>query len=157
MSVYIIGASDERGPVKIGFSAAPCRRLRKLRSAERDPSLRLLAIIPGDRANEGQLHRALHDLALGGERFRRDGRIARLIADYSVDPDLAERHGATPYRYKPRLVFRVLAWGTPDPFGPVRRRASRVAPEAWDPHREAVVDVPVSFARALSSAAMIAA
>lgn len=63
---YFIRAGDN-GPVKIGISADPEKRLRGLQTAQPD-KLKLLGVLSGD--HESKLHRQFNDLRLHGEWFR---------------------------------------------------------------------------------------
>lgn len=70
--VYFIQFGDR---IKIGFSTDPENRVRAL------PHDKVLAVIPGTRLNERQLHAAFADLRLTGEWFREDQRIHDFVAD----------------------------------------------------------------------------
>ena len=66
--VYFIGA--EAGPIKIGVSCDPAKRLRTLQTGHPVP-LMLLAVVPGGVGVERALHRKFADLRVRGEWFAR--------------------------------------------------------------------------------------
>jgi len=70
--VYFLRFSDR---VKIGFSTDPRTRISQL------PHDEVLAIFPGTRLNERQLHAAFGDLRLTGEWFTLDDRILDFVTD----------------------------------------------------------------------------
>lgn len=67
--VYFIQQGDEHGPIKIGWSSNPERRLRALQLASAGP-LRLLRKIHGCSGREHVLHHRFRHLRLRGEWFR---------------------------------------------------------------------------------------
>lgn len=66
--VYFIAGED--GPVKIGYSAHPRRRLKALQSGS-PLKLRILAQIEGDQADEKEFHRRFQSIHSHGEWFER--------------------------------------------------------------------------------------
>lgn len=70
--VYFLRFGDR---VKIGFSTDPQNRVRAL------PHDEILAIVPGTRLNERQMHAAFADLRITGEWFHADERLLDFIAD----------------------------------------------------------------------------
>lgn len=78
--LYFVQAGDERGPIKIGISADPTKRLEQLRTGNHLP-LRLLDSFatPHPEKLERGLHDAFADLRLEGEWFRFDVRIVRVL------------------------------------------------------------------------------
>lgn len=66
--VYFIQRGND-GPVKIGHSKHPERRLTGLQSASPDP-LRLLGTLPGGKAREAELHQKYAAFRLTGEWFK---------------------------------------------------------------------------------------
>lgn len=89
------------GPVKIGFSKDPAKRLRSAQSGNPTP-LRLVAIAHGSRAAERLLHRAFSDLQIEGtEWFRNEEPLKSLLArlpgwheklDHSTIPTVVALH-----------------------------------------------------------------
>jgi hypothetical protein len=67
MIYYIQRGAD--GPIKVGFSDDPKRRLHELQTGSGEP-LRILAVIPGDRALEQEIHRRLQGCQGVGEWFK---------------------------------------------------------------------------------------
>lgn len=65
--VYFIQA-NEGGPVKIGWSDNPKRRLNQLQAAHHG-TLNLLAAVPGGRDTEKSIHGRLDDYRVRGEWF----------------------------------------------------------------------------------------
>jgi len=76
--VYIIGHRDH-GPVKIGVSTKPRKRLYTLQSANH-AKLAILAKFRGDEKQEARLHRLLAADRLNGEWFNRSETVLHLIA-----------------------------------------------------------------------------
>jgi hypothetical protein len=70
--VYVIRFGDR---VKIGFSTDPDNRMRAL------PHDEVLAVLPGTRLNERQMHVAFADLRITGEWFHLNDRILDFVAD----------------------------------------------------------------------------
>jgi len=66
--VYFIQAGGDDGPVKIGWSLNPMKRLRSLQTGS-GQVLRLLAVMPGDRKKERAMHRAFSSRRIHGEWF----------------------------------------------------------------------------------------
>jgi len=60
-----VGAS---GPIKVGLSVNPERRLRQLQTAQAE-ELRFVLVYPGGRDDERSLHKLLDRICLGGEWF----------------------------------------------------------------------------------------
>lgn len=75
--VYVIGATT--GPVKIGFSTEPDRRLVKLQAGS-PKLLRILAVAPGTKEDERALHGKFCKERLHGEWFTRAPEIEAEIA-----------------------------------------------------------------------------
>jgi len=71
-SVYFARFRDR---VKIGFSTDPMNRLSAI------PHDEVLAVFPGTRLNERQLHTAFADLRITGEWFHCDDRILDFVSD----------------------------------------------------------------------------
>lgn len=89
--VYFIQSGSERGPVKIGFSKNPTRRLFDLQKSSPD-KLTLLGVIFGDFKKEKELHRKFAPFALGNEWFLPSHSLreflTKLIEEHGVDvPD----------------------------------------------------------------------
>lgn len=68
MSVYMIQAGDERGPVKIGFAANPKRRLAALQTGHPE-RLSILRLFDGGKVDEASLHAKFSTFRLSGEWF----------------------------------------------------------------------------------------
>lgn len=66
--VYFI-QQGRAGPIKIGRSRDPIRRLRQLQTAHSEP-LRLLHAEPGDPQDETQAHELFAEARIAGEWFR---------------------------------------------------------------------------------------
>lgn len=69
MSVYFLRPVGMKGPIKIGYSDQPKRRLKEMMMWSPIP-LELFAVVPGDRGLEGSLHRAFRDAKSHWEWFR---------------------------------------------------------------------------------------
>lgn len=67
MPVYVIRVG-ENGPVKIGWSRQPLRRLKNMQTASVEP-MRLLGTADGELKTEKELHRQYKHLQLRGEWF----------------------------------------------------------------------------------------
>jgi hypothetical protein len=83
--VYLIGADDDER-VKIGWARVPERRLAALQIGHPD-QLKLLAVIPGTRRLEHDIHRKLIYARLGGEWFDRKAALRLLrsvIAEHGL-------------------------------------------------------------------------
>jgi hypothetical protein len=74
--VYVIEAR-KGGPIKIGWARDPEKRLRQLQTAHAE-QLTLLAVIPGTRCLEQEIHRKLIFARRGGEWFEA-GAAMRLL------------------------------------------------------------------------------
>ena len=77
--VYFIQQGDN-GPIKIGYSADPQRRLQSLSTASPYP-LRLLGVVDGDMALEQALHHRFADHQLEGEWFAPTPDLLEFIAN----------------------------------------------------------------------------
>jgi len=77
--VYFVFASHH-GPVKIGFSIDPMRRLAEI---QRDwpEGLRLVGVVPGGFSEEQRLHKRFSHLRLHGEWFRPDDELTTFIRE----------------------------------------------------------------------------
>jgi hypothetical protein len=83
--VYVIEAK-KGGPVKIGWARDPEKRLRQLQTAHAE-QLTLLAVIPGTKMLEQEVHRKLIFARRGGEWFepRAAMRLLRpIIAEFGL-------------------------------------------------------------------------
>lgn len=69
MSVYFLRPVGEKGPIKIGYSDQPERRLKEMMMWSPLP-LELIASVPGDRGLESLLHRSFSDAKTHWEWFR---------------------------------------------------------------------------------------
>ena len=79
MSVYFIQARNG-GPVKIGYSGNPKKRLYDLSVASFEP-LRLVAVVPGDRRDEREVHEQLDHLRIRGEWFRPSEEMREVVRE----------------------------------------------------------------------------
>lgn len=75
--VYFIQAGDD-GPIKIGFSGDPAKRLSSLQTANPQP-LRLIGVLPGGKDVEATMHSAFSSHRLRGEWFNPDPSILGLL------------------------------------------------------------------------------
>src|SRR4029077_13210159 len=93
--IYFIQAGDERGPIKIGFSADVEKRLASLRTGNHE-RLEVIAKIMTDSpaAVESRLHEQFADLRLEGEWFKFDERIAMAAAALTI----VDRCSRPPYQ-----------------------------------------------------------
>lgn len=66
--VYFIKRGVRRGPIKIGFSAKPKKRLAQLQTSHPD-QLILLGTVPGTPSLEQEIHQRFKHIRLGGEWF----------------------------------------------------------------------------------------
>lgn len=94
--VYFI-AELPNGPMKIGLSVRPYRRLAQLQTGH-PARLKLLAVIPGNHAMERQIHRRFASQRLSGEWFRIDDLLLNFIQDsgrapYNAQPAWEEMEG----------------------------------------------------------------
>jgi Meiotically up-regulated gene 113 len=80
--VYFAKA-DPEGPIKIGWSANPIQRIRSL-NASAPSEIRLLAMFPGAKRDEWELHGELEQHRLRGEWFEDcdDVRVAMTLERY---------------------------------------------------------------------------
>jgi len=78
--VYFIQCGND-GPIKIGKSIDPVRRLQIL-ALSAPSKLRLLATIPGSRDEESRLHRQFAEDRLYGEWFHPSPALLALIASF---------------------------------------------------------------------------
>lgn len=84
---YFVGATE--GPIKIGYSADPCRRLRQLRR-DTPEDIRILAKVHGGREREQYYHCLFEDLHRGGEWFERTPELLAEIERLSTPTLLAD-------------------------------------------------------------------
>ena len=84
--VYFIQCG-KAGPIKIGHSRYPQRRLAQLQTAHSEP-LRLLHVEPGDRVDEEGIHAWFAHARVRGEWFRPTLRLIWYLRDCA-----AVRHG----------------------------------------------------------------
>jgi hypothetical protein len=75
--VYFIQRGVD-GPIKIGYSRKPKSRLSQLQSAFPE-TLRMLGVIPGDKAKERALHDRFDGIRVKGEWFAPDRSLIALI------------------------------------------------------------------------------
>lgn len=68
--IYFIKRSD--GPIKIGFSTHPERRLFMMNKQDRRKPYTMIEYFPAYQCVEGQLHELLQHLRLGREWFKDD-------------------------------------------------------------------------------------
>lgn len=78
--IYFVRPVGSEGPVKIGYSALPARRLSALMTWSPYP-LEIVVTIPGTPALERNIHDCLADLHTHREWFRSDPRLSRLMQD----------------------------------------------------------------------------
>lgn len=79
--IYAITA--EKGPIKIGFSLTPTKRLRALQTAS-PYRLAILACIHGDEEDEDMAHRYLANARLLGEHFRRIKKVRDFVEGMTI-------------------------------------------------------------------------
>ena len=93
--IYFIRRGED-GPIKIGLSGDPLRRLRQLQTACAE-GLEILLVIPGGREAERVLHDTCKNLCLGGEWYAAEPVMFKLIdklkAAYYGDSDWMEYVG----------------------------------------------------------------
>lgn len=89
MSIYFIRSRALRA-VKIGYSSKPRHRLSQLKVAS-PVALELVAIMPGDRAVERQLHDRFADSRKAGEWFAESRELAKLIKEFRWAPPARTR------------------------------------------------------------------
>lgn len=77
-SVYFI-RSGRGGPIKIGVSRDPARRLAQLQCGS-VTKLTLLGVVPGGFADEAAIHRRLHAYRIHGEHFEAAPEVLEFIA-----------------------------------------------------------------------------
>jgi len=77
--VYFIQAGD-RGPIKIGYSKDPMKRMKVLQQSNAK-NLSLLGTIEGDKRKEWAIHNFLGFYKMKGEWFKSSEPILRFIYD----------------------------------------------------------------------------
>ncbi len=77
--IYFIRMGSN-GPIKIGFSVEPKRRLRQLQTAS-PTRLLLLAVVPGELTDELAIHRRLRRYRGEGEWFENGAEVLSLLAE----------------------------------------------------------------------------
>jgi Meiotically up-regulated gene 113 len=82
--IYFIRAGN--GPIKIGISKNPIRRLRALQTPNAKP-LTLLGVMEGDLETERDIHRQFRNSRIRGEWFCTSPELLRFI-DSECDPAL---------------------------------------------------------------------
>jgi len=109
--VYFIQAS-QGGPVKIGTSRSPERRLARLQESS-GFDLALLTVVPGNRSLESKIHRELSAWRLRGEWFAACESVeacrARLAAEHGSEQSLQvvlEEDGQPGSRDAARIALR---------------------------------------------------
>ena len=85
MAIYFIQAGDG-GPIKIGFSADPEKRLVKVQS-DNAAECQLLGILPGGEAEELALHAILAAARIRGEWFAATPEVLAEVPARVVAPD----------------------------------------------------------------------
>ena len=86
--IYFIQFGTD-GPIKIGTAVDPIVRLRTLQTGTPEP-LTLLAVVPGGRTREAEVHRALAHHRRSGEWFEPDDEVFEFVRtlqspEYVVD------------------------------------------------------------------------
>lgn len=119
--IYYIQRGED-GPIKIGTSNDPERRLAELQTGSGEP-LRLLAVIPGDRSLERQIHSALRDHQGIGEWFKPS----------PAELEYLQRLMKVEYEVVDGKAYAVLHRETQ---GAVTERC----PFCWTPHRHGIPD-----------------
>jgi hypothetical protein len=76
--IYFIQVGDD-GPIKIGYSGNPYRRLGQLQTGHPE-LLRILLMFPGEKEDELWLHQILKNFRIGGEWFVNHAALQELIA-----------------------------------------------------------------------------
>lgn len=77
--IYFMRRADGVGPIKIGCSRTPERRLRAMQIWSPEP-LEILASVPGDFSDEQRLHRDLADYRLHHEWFEASRKVLAVVA-----------------------------------------------------------------------------
>lgn len=91
--VYFIRSGDRFGPVKIGITRNPARRLAALQTANSE-ELQLLAVCPNwDGCFEQSLHETLSASRLQGEWFRRSADLVQAIEKFGEPYELLTQGG----------------------------------------------------------------
>lgn len=107
-SVYFMRREDGVGPIKIGSSTAPARRMAYLMSWSPEP-LAVVASMPGDVRVERQFHSLLAAHRLHFEWFAPHDDVLAVVADVAAGRfDLARLagHSALPRAFWPELSGR---------------------------------------------------
>lgn len=81
-SVYFIQLGDA-GPIKIGYSTTPVKRLWALQTSHPD-TLAIRALLPGPQANEKTLHRFYEREHVRGEWYRPSLRLRAFIEELAL-------------------------------------------------------------------------
>lgn len=99
--IYFIRSGDF---VKVGLSEKPWKRLSDLQTAHHD-HLEMLAVMPGDRTTEQDLHRRFSEYRHNREWFRSSKLLMEFIEQArSNHPDLQEAPGVAPKAKKEEVV-----------------------------------------------------
>lgn len=77
--IYFV-RQGSHGPIKIGYSAEPIRRVKELRTGSPAP-LFILTTVPGERTDELAIHRRLRRYRGEGEWFAHDTEVFSVIAE----------------------------------------------------------------------------
>ena len=85
MPVYFIGRG-RKGPIKIGFSKDPQKRMKSLQTGSAEP-LSMLGLVKGGRAIEAIIHRRLARNRLHGEWFERCPEVESFISSAQEEVD----------------------------------------------------------------------
>lgn len=78
--IYFIQAGKD-GPIKVGLSGDPLKRVRQLQTGHPE-ELHILLAFPGSREDEKAIHKLLDPLCVGGEWFANHPALQKAIAQY---------------------------------------------------------------------------
>ncbi len=79
--VYFIQAGDENGPIKIGFSIDPYRRMEELQTMHAEQLFLLGVVECADETAECALHRRFARICIRGEWHRPTAELLQVVAD----------------------------------------------------------------------------
>ncbi len=121
MSVYFLRPVGMEGPIKIGFSDQPKRRLKELTMWSPVP-LELVAMVPGNRALESMLHRAFADAKSHWEWFHPIPEIVTAIERLAAGREAHEAFDI--HRHRRGRVSLEYAARTFHPWPPIEEQAA---------------------------------
>lgn len=112
--IYFVQAGG--GPIKIGTSRNPLRRLVKMQADNHEP-LTLLAVLHGDEAREREIQKQFWSTQVRGEWFSPGTELLAFIRDHAVAPAFANLAGLTTIQSQVLVAVadnKWLSWKAPN-------------------------------------------